>query len=81
MSQDPHLTSESPALPPVHFLHDRREIGGQAIKLFATFLELSIIEVWSGKDFESMSCILNVGCIGKILSYLLSVRHCKLLEY
>ena len=72
--------SESPALCPVQFLHDRREIGGQAIKFFATFLELSVIKMWTSKDFESMSCILNIGCIGKILGYCFSVGHCKLFE-
>ena len=44
------LWSESPALCPVHILLDSREIGCQAVQLLATFLELSVIKVWSDID-------------------------------
>ena len=64
-----NLSSESSTLCPVHFLQDRREIGGQAIQLFATFVELSVFKEWTS---QGVGRVPDVGTVGKYGLHLLA---------
>ena len=60
-----NLSSEPPALRPVHFLQDRREIRGQAIHLLAAFVELSVVKEWTCKHLQGVGRVPDIGTVGR----------------
>ena len=73
-----NLSSESSALRPVHFLQDKREIGGHAIQLLAPFVELSVIKEWACKHLHGVGRVPDIGTVGKVLHNRIPMPHAAL---
>lgn len=62
-----NLSSEAFALRPVHFLQNRREIGGKAIQLLAAFVKLSVVKERTCKHLQGVGRVPDIGTVVKVL--------------
>ena len=76
-----NLSSEPPALRPVHFLQDRREIRGQAIHLLAAFVELSVVKEWTCKHLQGVGRVPDIGTVGKVLHNRVPMPYAELPQH
>ncbi|MDE7420833.1 MAG: hypothetical protein K2N35_11560, partial [Muribaculaceae bacterium] len=73
-----NLPSEPPALRPIYFLQDRREIGGQAIQFLTAFVELSVVKEWTCKHLQGVGRVPDIGTVGKVLHNRVPVPYAEL---